>query len=171
MGSHDVPDHDARTLLRGDFALVTRMTTRWADNDAFGHLNNAVYYVLFDTALGAFQQAAGIDETRAPALGVVAESSARYYAEVAYPSAVDVGIRVERLGTKSLTYEMGLFAEGVDAIACHSRWVCVYIDRETRRTIPVPDPVRALADLPLLGGSPREAGSADAVNGDLDHAS
>lgn len=153
MGSTDIPDHDPRSLRRGDFALVTRMTTRWADNDAFGHLNNAVYYVLFDTALGAFQQAGGIDELTAPELGVVAESSARYYAEVAYPSAVDVGIRVERVGTKSLTYEMGLFAEGVEAIACHSRWVCVYIDRDGRHTIPVPERVRALADLPPVGSA------------------
>lgn len=154
MGSNDVtPDHDPRALRRDDFALVRRMTTRWADNDSFGHLNNAVYYVLFDTMLGELHSAYGIDETRTQEIGVVAESSARYYAEVAYPSAVDVGIRVERMGSKSLTYEMGLFAEGVDAIACHSRWVCVYIDRETRRTIPVPDPVRALADLPL-GSAP-----------------
>ncbi|WP_106297442.1 acyl-CoA thioesterase [Knoellia remsis] len=141
---------DPRTLRREDFPEVQRVSTRWADNDMYGHLNNAVYYELFDSVLNAWLiRETGIDETSTPTLGVVAESSCRFYSELAYPHPIDVGVRVERIGTKSVTFAFGLFADGSDDIAAHGLWAQVYIDRAGRHTVPIPDDVRAVCERSL----------------------
>lgn len=138
---------DPRELRRSDFPEIQRMTTRWADNDMYGHLNNAVYYELFDAVLNAWLiRETGTDELSTPTLGVVAESSCRFYAELAYPEPIDVGVRVERIGTKSATFAFGLFAQGSDDIAAHGLWAQVYIDREQRHSVPIPTDVRAVIE-------------------------
>ena len=151
---------DPRALRREDFDVLEPVTTRWSDNDMFGHLNNAVYLELFDTVLNAWMmRETGIDESVAPVLGVVAETTCRYLAEVAFPEPVEVGVRVARLGRTSVVFEFGLFLEDTTAIATHGEWVQVYIDRETRRPVPIPDVVRAhlegaVARRPVLAGEP-----------------
>lgn len=138
---------DPRALRRSDFPEIQRVTTRWADNDMYGHLNNAVYYELFDSVLNAWLiRETGTDETSTSTLGVVAESSCRFYAELAYPNPIDVGVRVERIGTKSVTFAFGLFADGSDDIAAHGLWAQVYIDRAGRHTVAVPDDVREVVE-------------------------
>ena len=158
---------DPRTLRRTDFDAVRPVPTRWSDNDMFGHLNNAVYLELFDSVLNAWmQEETGIDEMVAPTLGVVAETSCRYYREVAFPTTLDVGVRAKRIGTTSVVFEFGVFSPGVDEIAAHGLWAQVYVDRETRRPVPIPDAVRkhleaavatraARAATPDTAGSPR----------------
>jgi acyl-CoA thioester hydrolase len=140
---------DPRELRAADFAVLLAMTTRWSDNDVFGHLNNAVYYQLFDSAINRWiGQASGLDPAALPAMGVVAESSCRYLGEVAYPQDVQVGLAVVRVGTSSVTYRLGLFGADDEAPAAVGRWVHVYVDRGTRRPVPLPDVVRtALAGL------------------------
>jgi acyl-CoA thioester hydrolase len=138
---------DARDLTRADFVHVARVTTRWADNDMFGHLNNAVYYEMFDSVLNAWIiEQTGMDETTAPVIGVVVESSCRFHRELAYPTPVDVALRVERLGSSSVVLGLGVFAADEEEIAADGRWAQVYVDRETRRPVPMPDSVRALAE-------------------------
>ena len=127
---------DPRTLRREDFDALEPVPTRWSDNDMFGHLNNAVYLELFDSVTG-------IDESVAPTLGVVAETSCRYYREVAFPVTVDVGVRADRLGRTSVVFEFGVFLPGEPEIAAHGLWAQVYVDRVTRRPVPIPDAVRA----------------------------
>ena len=137
----DAPD--PRSLTREHFDHVARVTTRWADNDMYGHLNNAVYYELFDTAVNAWViEAAGVDVTSLPELGVVAESGCRFFRELEFPHPVDVAVRVERLGRSSVTYALGLFDSRSTEIAALGHWVHVYIDRTTRSTVPIPAPVR-----------------------------
>ena len=105
---------DPRTLTRKHFDIVVPATTRWSDNDMYGHLNNAVYYELFDSAInGWLITGAGADVLALPELGVVAESGCRFFRELEYPAPLDVGVRVERLGRSSITYALGLF--GADA--------------------------------------------------------
>ncbi|MEO5608197.1 MAG: thioesterase family protein [Ornithinibacter sp.] len=138
---------DPRDLVRDDVDELTAVTTRWSDNDMFGHLNNAVYYELFDSALNAWMiRETGVDESNAPVVGVVAESSCRFYAEVAYPGDLEVGVRVERIGTTSVVFELGLFVPGRLEVAAHGRWAQVYIDRLTRHPVPVPDAVRSMLE-------------------------
>ena len=114
------------TLVRSDFDEVCRVSTRWSDNDMFGHLNNAVYYELFDSAINAWMiRDAGVDETTSAEIGVVAESGCRFLRELAYPEPVDVAIRVARLGRSSITFELGLFAAGEDQLPRHTGAGCM----------------------------------------------
>lgn len=131
-------------LTSADFPVHWPVQTRWTDNDMFGHLNNAVYYQLFDTAINAWiAKGAGEDAMAAPWLGVVAESGCRYFAELKFPADLVVGLAVTRLGTSSVTYRTALFEDGRPPAAVGS-WVHVYVDRDTRRPIPIPQPIRAL---------------------------
>jgi acyl-CoA thioester hydrolase len=137
--------HDPRELTLADFPVHRPVTTRWSDNDMYGHLNNAVYYELFDSAInGWLITGAGVDVMALPELGVVAESGCRYFRELEYPRPLDVGVRVERLGRSSITYSLGLFDAEADEPAALGHWVHVYIDRTSRSTVPIPLSVREL---------------------------
>ncbi len=139
------PTRDPRTLTRAHFDHVVSATTRWSDNDMYGHLNNAVYYELFDSAInGWLITGAGVDVLALPELGVVAESGCRYFRELEYPRLLDVGVRVERVGRSSITYALGLFDAETDELAALGHWVHVYIDRTSRCTVPIPAAVREL---------------------------
>lgn len=137
---------DPRDLRPADFPVVEVLATRWSDNDVFGHLNNAVYYELFDSVINRWLgDATASDPTALPAMGVVAESGCRFFGEIAYPEPVRVALAVERLGRSSVTYRLALFG-GVDgdaAPAAVGRWVHVYVDRTTRRPVELPAVIRA----------------------------
>lgn len=140
-----------RELRPEDFPVTRRMSTRWGDNDSYGHLNNAVHYQLFDSLINAWiaEELPGIRQQHG-AIGIVAESGCSYFTELHYPDAVLVGMRVERLGTSSVTYGLGLFAvprgEEPGRIAAKGRWVHVYVAADTRRPVPIPAPLRALLE-------------------------
>lgn len=144
-------------LTSDDFPVLWPVGTRWADNDMFGHLNNAVYYQLFDTAINAWiNTGTGLDPTTAPALGIVAESGCRYLSELAFPDDLVVGVAVTRLGNSSVTYRLGLFRSGggrgdARPITALGHWVHVYVDRDTRKPVPIPDPIRALLSTARVG--------------------
>ncbi len=141
-------------LTSADFPVLWPVLTRWADNDMFGHLNNAVYYQLFDTAINAWiATEAGVDPLTIPELGIVAESGCRYFAELAFPERLAVGLAVTRLGRSSVTYRLGLFKEiGQEPrpVAALGHWVHVYVDRDTRRPVPIPDAIRSLLSTALV---------------------
>ena len=104
-------------------------TTRWADDDVYGHMNNATYYELFDTAVNAHLiEATGVDIRELPAIGVVAETSCRYFREIGFPAPVDIGLAVERVGRSSVVYRIGLFQGEADEAAAEGRFVHVYVD-------------------------------------------
>jgi acyl-CoA thioester hydrolase len=130
--------------------------TRWADNDMFGHLNNAVYYQLFDTAInGWIGTNVTLDPVTSSAQGIVAESGCRYFSELHFPERLVVGVAVTRLGNSSVTYRLGVF-RAVDesvpqAIAAIGHWVHVYIDKTTRRPVPIPDDIRSLLSTARVG--------------------
>ncbi|BDB39966.1 MULTISPECIES: acyl-CoA thioesterase [Mycobacterium] len=134
-------------LTSADFPVQWPVLTRWADNDMFGHLNNAVYYQLFDTAINAWiATRAGVDPLTIPELGIVAESGCRYFAELGFPDRLMVGLAVTRLGRSSVTYRLGVFKADAAAqpIAALGHWVHVYVDRASRRPVPIPDRIRSL---------------------------
>ena len=144
-------DRDERLLNSSDFPVHWPVLTRWTDNDMFGHLNNAVYYSLFDTAINAWiNTSTGVDPITAPWLGVVAESGCRYYAELAFPDPLMIGVAVARLGNSSVTYRLCAFQSGAGEtdqahpVAAVGHWVHVYVDRTTRKPVPIPDDIRAL---------------------------
>lgn len=137
---------------RADYRVWRQATTRWADDDVYGHMNNARYYELFDTAVNAhLVEASGADVRALPAIGVVAETSCRYFREIGFPAPVDVGLAVERVGTSSVVYRIGLFQGDGDEACAEGRFVHVYVDNITPRppgggrpVRPLPDEVRAV---------------------------
>jgi acyl-CoA thioester hydrolase len=140
---------DAPTL-RSDFRALRIITTRWEDEDVYGHVNNVVYYSFFDTAVNGFLiDATGTDIRRLPAVGLVAETQCEFLRELNFPGDVHAGLAVSRLGTSSITYRIGLFQGESDEPAAIGRFVHVYVDRADRRPTPIPDVVRAAVE-PLL---------------------
>lgn len=130
---------------RADFREFRPITTRWLDNDAYGHVNNVVYYAWFDTVVNARLVEAGVlDPERGSVVGVVAETSCRFHDSVAFPEPVEAGLAIERLGTSSATYRIGIFRAGAEQASADGRFVHVYVDRATRRPVPIPDDVRAV---------------------------
>jgi acyl-CoA thioester hydrolase len=122
------------------------VTTRWADIDVYGHMNNARYFEIIDTVVNNhLEQATGTDIRLLPAIGVVAEVGCRYFAEVGYPAPVDVGVYVERLGNSSVVYKVGLFQGPGDEAAAEGTFVHVYVDNTdpARPVVPVPQEIRA----------------------------
>jgi acyl-CoA thioesterase FadM len=136
---------------RDDYVVWRQLTTRWADDDVYGHMNNAVYYEMFDTAVNAhLLEATGVDIRRLPAVGVVAETSCRYYREIGFPEPVDAGLAVERVGRSSVIYRIGLFQGDAPEAAAEGRFVHVYVDNTSgpgdRPVRPLPDVIRAVAE-------------------------
>ena len=128
---------------RADFPLIDRVETRWADNDAYGHVNNVVYYAFFDTVINRALVAAGLDPGAGAAIGLCVESGCRYVAPASYPEALDVGLRVAHLGRSSVRYELAVFRAAGAELCAHGHFVHVFVDRATRRPTPVPEGLRA----------------------------
>jgi acyl-CoA thioester hydrolase len=142
-------DEDPRGLRRGDFPVLRQLPTRWSDDDVYGHVNNVIHYLMFDTAVnGWLIEASGTDIRGLPAIGVVVETGCRYFAELRFPETVTAGIRLERLGTSSVVYQLALFGERAEEPAAVGRFVHVYVDASSRRPMPVPEEIRgALREL------------------------
>jgi acyl-CoA thioester hydrolase len=126
------------------------ITTRWMDNDVYGHVNNVVYYSFFDTAVNGYLVDAGaLDIERSEVIGLVVQTQCNYFEPLAFPQAIEAGLRVARIGRSSVCYEIGLFAEGASHSAAGGSFVHVYVDRATRRPVPLPDALVAVLK-PLL---------------------
>jgi acyl-CoA thioester hydrolase len=137
-------DDDPRGLRREHFPVLRELPTRWSDDDTYGHVNNTIHYLMFDTAVnGWLIEASGTDIRRLPAVGLVVETSCRYFAELRFPEVVTAGIALERLGDSSVVYRLALFPQRADPPAAVGRFVHVYVDPATRRPVTVPGEVRA----------------------------
>ncbi|MBF6172434.1 acyl-CoA thioesterase [Nocardia blacklockiae] len=124
------------------------MPTRWADNDHYGHVNNVTYYSYFDTAVNAWlMDATGTDIRALPAIGVVAQTSCRYLGSLSFPDRLRVGLRIERLGRSSITYDLAIFREDGEALelAATGSFVHVYVDEATRQPVEIPAVIRSAA--------------------------
>ena len=128
---------------RDQYAVMRPIPTRWADNDVYGHVNNAAYYGFFDTAVNAWLIERGLLDTAASdAIGLVVETGCRYHTSLSFPETIEAALRVARLGTSSVRYELALFSEGEADAAADGHFVHVYVDRETRRPTPIPADIR-----------------------------
>ena len=134
--------------VRADFVHWSSATTRWADMDGFGHMNNARYFELIDTAIDVhLQEAVGSVVDDPDTIGVFAEASCRFFQEIAYPAPIDLGVVVDRIGRSSIVYRVGLF-QGSDEAAAEGRVVVVYVDNTdpARPATPVPGAIRAAVE-------------------------
>ncbi|MEX8194309.1 acyl-CoA thioesterase [Comamonas guangdongensis] len=134
----------AQPQQRGAYPILRQISTRWSDNDVYGHVNNVVYYSWFDTAVNAYLIEQGaLDIHGGQTIGLVIETQCNYFAPLAFPQTVEAGIRVAHIGSSSVRYEVGLFAAGEAQSAAAGHFVHVYVDRETRRPVALPVALRA----------------------------
>jgi acyl-CoA thioester hydrolase len=123
------------------------LTPRWMDNDAYGHVNNVIYYSWFDTAVNAHLIEQGVlDIHHGETIGLVIETQCNYFAPLAFPQTIEAGIRVAKLGSSSVRYEVGLFAQAEPLTAAKGHFIHVYVDRVTRRPVPLPAPFKSLLE-------------------------
>jgi acyl-CoA thioester hydrolase len=121
------------------------ITTRWMDNDPYGHVNNAVYYSYFDTAVNAYLIGQGaLDIAKSPVIGLVVETHCNYFSAIAFPDLVRAGLRVGHLGTSSVRYEIGLFRDDEDLASAQGHFVHVYVERATGKPVPLPEKLQAV---------------------------
>ncbi|MFL5359252.1 acyl-CoA thioesterase [Archangium sp.] len=119
------------------------ITTRWMDNDVYGHINNVTYYSYFDTIANHYLiHEGGLDIVTSPVIGLVVESRCTYRAPLAYPDTLRAGLRVDKLGNRSVTYGIGIFKEGEEQAAAHGYFVHVFVDRQSRKATPMPERLR-----------------------------
>ena len=129
---------------RTAYRHLASIDTRWMDNDAYGHVNNVTYYSYFDTAVNRWLiERALLDVHGSAVFGVVVETGCRFHASLSFPDRVTAGLRVAHLGTTSVRYDIGLFRNADETAAATGHFVHVYVARETRRPVPIPDAIRA----------------------------
>ena len=153
---NDYPSTD-----RAAFPVILPMTTRWRDNDMYGHMNNVVYYEYFDTAVNQWLATSGtLDVPDGPLVGLVAESSCRFLSGVGFPEPVEIGLSTLRIGRTSVVYGLGLFAAGAPEASAVCRYAHVYVDAATRRPVPLPEAMRnSLLEVVAPPESGRKSGS------------
>ncbi len=132
---------------RDHYRSFRQITTRWIDNDAYGHVNNVVYYSWFDTAVNAWLIEQGVlDIAHSETIGLVVETSCNYFAPLAFPQLVEAGIRVARVGRSSVRYEVGLFAADSSTTAARGHFVHVYVGRNSMRPVDLPAPLKIVLE-------------------------
>lgn len=139
----------AKPELRSGYVHFQIMTTRWMDNDVYRHMNNTTYYSFFDTLVCQFLIERGaLDIEKSPVIGLVAETTCRFFKSIAFPSKVNAGLRVGYQGNSSVRYEIGLFKDDENVASAQGHFVHVYVDRESGRPVALPEMVKS-AILPL----------------------
>lgn len=134
-----------RDAARTDFPHFLEIPTRWADNDAYQHVNNVVYYSFFDTAVNRFLIDKGVLDIHSDkVVGLVVDTGCSYFSSISFPDTVHVGMRVVKLGNSSVRYELALYRNDEERPAAAGHFVHAYVDRESNRSVPIPDAVRSV---------------------------
>ena len=145
--SDNIPTTKPQPEPRSAYKVFRTINTRWMDNDAYGHVNNAVYCSWFDTVVNAhlIEQGA-LDIHRSDTIGLVIETQCNYFAPVEFPQIVEAGLRVARLGTSSVRYEVGLFIQGEPMTAAKGHFIHVYVDRQGRKPVQLPAQLKSVLE-------------------------
>lgn len=139
------------TDTRDEYPRFTTITTRWMDNDVYGHINNVQYYSYFDTAVNRYLIEQGVlDIHRGEVVGLVVETGCNFFHSAAFPQDIEAGIRVARLGNSSVRYEVGLFIDGREAPIASGHFIHVYVDRASQRPVPIPQALRDTLETLLI---------------------
>jgi acyl-CoA thioester hydrolase len=136
---------------RDQFKFFLDIQTRWADNDIYGHVNNVTYYSYFDTAANALLiQKTGFDIHQSQSIGLVVDSACSFFQELSFPEIIQVGVAIGKIGTTSLHYELAIFKQGQEQASAQGHFVHVFVDRETRKTVPISESTRNVLEKFLL---------------------
>ena len=137
MGASSIPN-------RSDYKVFYPVTTRWSDNDIYGHVNNVMYYSYFDTVANRYLiEEGGLDISDGSIVGYVVNSGCEYHSPISYPEAIEAGVRVDRLGNSSVQYGIAIFRPGDERAVAHGHFVHVFVDREANRSVAIPQGLRA----------------------------
>lgn len=138
--------------LRRDYAHFQPISTRWHDNDLYGHVNNVTYYSYFDSAVNAYLiEVGGLDIHNGEVVGFVVSSACDYFASIAFPERIEVGLRVGKLGNSSVQYELAVFKAGEDEACAAGRFVHVFVERASNRPVAIPETLREALTALLVG--------------------
>jgi acyl-CoA thioester hydrolase len=141
--------HDLKQ--KNSYRWFNSITTRWMDNDQYGHVNNVTYYSYFDTATNKFLiNQGGLDVQNGKQIGYIVDSRCQYYAPIAYPETITVGLSVERIGTSSVTYLLAIFKEGEEKASAQGAMTHVFVNRETGKPEPIAAEMRAALESLLV---------------------
>jgi acyl-CoA thioester hydrolase len=141
--SNEKPRPEPRNAYRAFHGI----TTRWMDNDVYGHVNNVVHYSWFDTAVNQHLiEADALDIYRGAVIGLVVETHCNYFSPISFPQRVEAGLRVAHMGRSSVRYEIGLFVAGEELTAAKGHFVHVYVDRESRRPADLPAKLKSVLE-------------------------
>lgn len=128
---------------RADFSYFLPIQTRWSDNDIYGHVNNVTYYSYFDTAANALLiEKADFDIRYSPIIGLVVDSACSFLQELSYPEIIEVGVVISKLGNSSVQYDLAIFKPFHDVASAQGHFVHVFVDRQTRKSTPIPSEMR-----------------------------
>lgn len=137
---------------RDAYKVFYPISTRWSDNDTYGHINNVVYYSYFDSVANRYLiEAGGLDIAEGAIVGYVVSSGCEYHAPASYPEAIEGGLRVDRLGNSSVQYGIAIFREGEDEALAHGHFVHVFVDRAANRSVPIPEGLRGALEKLVAG--------------------
>jgi len=140
-----------QTPQRADYRHFQSITTRWHDNDIYGHVNNVTYYSFFDSAVNGYLiERGGLDIHEGEVVGFVVSSACDYFASIAYPDLIEIGLRVGKLGNSSVQYELAVFKAGEDEACAAGRFVHVFVDRASNQPVPIPSGLREALTLLLI---------------------
>ena len=129
---------------RENYKVFYPITTRWSDNDIYGHVNNVAYYSYFDTVANQYLiEEGGMDISDGRVVGYVVNSGCDYHSPITYPERIEAGLRVDKLGNSSVQYGIGIFREGEDNPAAHGHFVHVFVERAANQSVPIPELLRA----------------------------
>ena len=132
------------SATRDDYPHFTQIETRWQDNDVYQHVNNVTYYAYFDTAVNHYLISKNVlDIYDGHVIGLVVESSCKYLKAISFPDTLEIGLRVSKLGNSSVSYALAVFVKGQPEVAAEGHFVHVFVDRDTRRPVAMPDDLRA----------------------------
>ena len=134
---------DGKPMNREDYKYFNSITTRWMDNDVYGHVNNVTYYSYFDTTANQYLiEEAGLDIHNAPIVGFVVHSNCNYLSPIAYPDKIEAGLYVKKLGNSSVTYGVGIFKKGENTAAAFGEFVHVFVNRVDKKSVSIPEKMR-----------------------------
>jgi acyl-CoA thioester hydrolase len=134
---------DEKPIYRSDYKCFYPITTRWMDNDIYGHVNNVTYYSYFDTAVNTYLiEQAGLNIKDASIVGYVVNSSCNYLSSLAFPDEIEAGLRVNKIGNSSVTYGVGIFKKGEDKVCAYGDFVHVFVNRAENKSVPIPEQIR-----------------------------
>lgn len=135
---------DNKADSRGDYKCFYPITTRWMDNDVYGHVNNVIYYSYFDTAVNTYMiNEGGFNIEKADIVGYAVNSHCNYVSSVAFPDEIEAGLRIVKIGNSSVTYGVGIFKKGADKASAYGEFVHVFVNREEKKSVPIPAKIRA----------------------------